>query len=82
MRANKKNGGFQGFFSKVFSIIVWTMTKYTPERTPLKSDTHQKWTSHFRALRKATVQTHGKLVEISALPRETSYHRETGLIFR
>jgi hypothetical protein len=28
---------------------------------------HQEWTSHSKALRKATVQTHGKPFEISAL---------------
>jgi hypothetical protein len=43
---------------------------------------HQKWTSHFRALRKATLQTHGKPCKSSALPRETAYHRATGLLFR
>jgi hypothetical protein len=43
---------------------------------------HQKWTSHFGALGEATIQTHGKPFEISALPRETSYRRAAGLILR
>jgi len=43
---------------------------------------HQEWTSHSKALRKATVQTHGKPFEIVALPPKTLYHRAIGLILR